>query len=47
VVPLISQFVFGQPGNAGAAPPCDPQAPLGRLIGQSGLYPRLQALPGG
>jgi virulence factor Mce-like protein len=47
VVPLISQFVFGQPANAGAAPPCDPQAPLGRLVGQGGLYPRLQALPGG
>jgi phospholipid/cholesterol/gamma-HCH transport system substrate-binding protein len=47
VVPLIAQFVFGQPQNSGAAPPCVPQQPLGRLVGQNGLYPRLQPLPGG
>jgi phospholipid/cholesterol/gamma-HCH transport system substrate-binding protein len=47
VVPQIAKFVFGVPENYGAAPPCDPQRPLGRLIGQNGLYPRLQPLPGG
>ena len=30
-----------------AAPPCVAQRPLGRLVGQGGLYPRLQPLPGG
>jgi phospholipid/cholesterol/gamma-HCH transport system substrate-binding protein len=45
LVPQIAQFVFGQPENSGAAPPCIPQRPLGRLVGQSGLYPRLQPLP--
>ena len=42
---LIDQFVFGGAQNAGAAPPCDPQEPLGRRIGQDGLFPRLQPLP--
>jgi phospholipid/cholesterol/gamma-HCH transport system substrate-binding protein len=42
----ISYFVYGSPLNRGAAPPCDPQAPLGRLAGQPGeLYPQLQPLP--
>jgi phospholipid/cholesterol/gamma-HCH transport system substrate-binding protein len=45
VVPQIAQFVFGVPENHGAAPPCVAQQPLGRLVGQSGLYPRLQPLP--
>jgi hypothetical protein len=45
LVPLISKFVFGGTDNAGAAPPCVAQQPLGRLVGQSGLYPRLQPLP--
>jgi phospholipid/cholesterol/gamma-HCH transport system substrate-binding protein len=45
VVELIQTFVFGVPENVGAAPPCDEQAPLGRLVGQSGVYPRLQPLP--
>jgi ABC-type transporter Mla subunit MlaD len=40
----ISYFTYGGSENRGAAPPCDPQAPLGRLAGQSGLYPRLQPL---
>ena len=37
---LIERFVFA----SGGAPPCKAQAPLGRLVGQSGLYPRLQPL---
>jgi phospholipid/cholesterol/gamma-HCH transport system substrate-binding protein len=45
LVPLITKFVFGGTENAGAAPPCVAQQPLGRLVGQSGLYPRLQPLP--
>jgi phospholipid/cholesterol/gamma-HCH transport system substrate-binding protein len=42
---LINQFAFGGAGQAGTAPPCDPQRPLGRLVGQSGVYPQLQELP--
>jgi phospholipid/cholesterol/gamma-HCH transport system substrate-binding protein len=45
VVPLIGRFVFGGTQNTGAAPPCIAQQPLGRLVGQSGVYPRLQPLP--
>jgi phospholipid/cholesterol/gamma-HCH transport system substrate-binding protein len=45
VVAQIDQFIFGGNQNRGKAPPCDPQAPLGRLAGQSGLFPRLQPLP--
>ena len=45
VVAQIDQFVFGGDENRGKAPPCDPQAPLGRLVGQTGLFPRLQPLP--
>ncbi len=41
----IAEFVFGGPENTGRAPVCDPQAPLGRLAGQSGVFPRLQPLP--
>jgi phospholipid/cholesterol/gamma-HCH transport system substrate-binding protein len=41
---LINQYVFGGPENTGAAPPCDPQEPLGRRIGQDGVYPRLQPI---
>jgi virulence factor Mce-like protein len=37
---LIEQFVF----SAGGAPKCVAQRPLGRLVGQSGAYPRLQQL---
>jgi phospholipid/cholesterol/gamma-HCH transport system substrate-binding protein len=42
---LVQHFIFGVPENVGKAPPCDPQAPLGRIIGQSGSFPHLQALP--
>jgi phospholipid/cholesterol/gamma-HCH transport system substrate-binding protein len=45
VVADIDKFVFGGDQNRGKAPPCDPQAPLGRVVGQSGLFPRLQPLP--
>jgi phospholipid/cholesterol/gamma-HCH transport system substrate-binding protein len=43
---LVSIYAFGDTTpNRGAAPPCDPQAPLGGLLGQSGSYPQLQPLP--
>ena len=41
----IEQFIFGGTENRGKAPPCDPQAPLGRLVGQSGQFPHLEPLP--
>jgi phospholipid/cholesterol/gamma-HCH transport system substrate-binding protein len=40
---LIDRFVF----SAGGAPQCKPQRPLGRVVGQSGAYPRLMQLPPG
>jgi ABC-type transporter Mla subunit MlaD len=44
----IQKFVFGiGTENVGRAPPCVEQAPLGRIIGQSGRYPQLQPLPEG
>jgi phospholipid/cholesterol/gamma-HCH transport system substrate-binding protein len=45
VVADIDRFIFGGSQNRGKAPPCDPQAPLGRVVGQSGMFPRLQPLP--
>lgn len=42
---LINEFVFGGPENGGKAPACDPQAPLGGTVGQSGVFPQLQPLP--
>jgi virulence factor Mce-like protein len=45
VVDQIDRFIFGGDQNRNAAPPCDPQAPLGRVVGQSGQFPRLQPLP--
>jgi phospholipid/cholesterol/gamma-HCH transport system substrate-binding protein len=43
---LIDQFAYGgQPPGAVPAPPCKPQAPLGRLLGQSGLYPHVEEAP--
>lgn len=39
----IQKFVFGiGTDNAGRAPPCVEQAPLGRLEGQPGRYPRVE-----
>jgi phospholipid/cholesterol/gamma-HCH transport system substrate-binding protein len=45
LVDAIDEFVYGGTVNRGKAPPCDPQEPLGGLVGQPGLYPRLQPLP--
>ena len=45
---LIVRYVYGGPENPDdAAPPCDEQAPLGRLAEppQAGRYPRLEPLP--
>jgi ABC-type transporter Mla subunit MlaD len=42
---LVSYFTFGGSVNRGAAPPCDPQTPLGQVVGQSGTFPRLEPLP--
>ncbi|HYP47832.1 MAG TPA: MlaD family protein [Thermoleophilaceae bacterium] len=42
---LVNKYVFGQgAGNQGKAPPCDPQRPLGRLVDQPGVFPRLERL---
>jgi virulence factor Mce-like protein len=42
---LVEKFVFGRgAGNEGKVPPCDPQTPLGRLVGQPGVFPRLEPL---
>jgi phospholipid/cholesterol/gamma-HCH transport system substrate-binding protein len=42
----IQKFVYGiGTENEGRAPPCVEQAPLGRVVGQSGRYPRLEPLP--
>jgi phospholipid/cholesterol/gamma-HCH transport system substrate-binding protein len=45
VIADIDRFIFGGDENRGKAPPCDPQAPLGRVVGQPGMFPRLQPLP--
>ena len=45
LVAQIDLFVFGGEANRGRAPPCVPQPPLGRLVGQPGMYPRLEPLP--
>jgi virulence factor Mce-like protein len=45
VVADIDRFIFGGDQNRGKAPPCDAQAPLGRFVGQPGMFPRLQPLP--
>jgi len=38
----IQQFVFTPTGPTG--PPCREQAPLGRVVGQSGRYPQLRPI---
>jgi phospholipid/cholesterol/gamma-HCH transport system substrate-binding protein len=44
----IQKFVFGiGTDNVGRAPPCIEQAPLGRVVGQSGRYPHVEPLPPG
>jgi phospholipid/cholesterol/gamma-HCH transport system substrate-binding protein len=45
LVDRVNEFVYGGTNNTGRAPPCEAQAPLGELIGQSGAYPQLQPLP--
>ena len=46
LITTLSYFTWGGPENRGAAPPCDPQAPLGRQTNAgSGTYPALQPLP--
>jgi phospholipid/cholesterol/gamma-HCH transport system substrate-binding protein len=45
VIDQIDLFIFGGDENRGKAPPCDPQAPLGRVLGQPGLFPHLEPLP--
>ncbi|MGZ4201814.1 MAG: MlaD family protein [Thermoleophilaceae bacterium] len=43
---LIQQFIYQNgPASALPAPPCKPQAPLGNLIGQPGLYPHVNRAP--
>jgi phospholipid/cholesterol/gamma-HCH transport system substrate-binding protein len=37
----VQQFALDNP----TAPPCDEQAPLGRVVGQSGKYPQVKAAP--
>jgi phospholipid/cholesterol/gamma-HCH transport system substrate-binding protein len=45
VVAQINYYTFGGTINRNAAPPCDPQTPLGQLVGQSGSFPHLEPLP--
>ena len=43
---LIEEFAFaGSSTGAVPAPPCREQAPLGRVVGQSGRYPNLLPIP--
>jgi hypothetical protein len=39
----VNQFAYNN-GNV-VAPPCDPQTPLGQLVGQSGVYPHITEEP--
>jgi phospholipid/cholesterol/gamma-HCH transport system substrate-binding protein len=43
LVDLVNQFAYNN-GNV-VAPPCDPQTPLGQLVGQSGVYPHITEEP--
>lgn len=51
LVDRVNQFVYGDPDNRGAAPPCVAQESLGQVLNQRGVlnaggtYPRLQPLP--
>jgi virulence factor Mce-like protein len=46
ILSLLNQFVFDVVNAGGeVAPPCREQAPLGRLVGQSGKYPQVQPNP--
>ena len=41
---LINKFAFNE-GQGIPAPPCVEQAPLGRLVGQTGKYPQIKRAP--
>jgi len=41
----VIEFAYGGDPAAVPSPPCKAQAPLGRLVGQSGLFPRLRPQP--
>jgi ABC-type transporter Mla subunit MlaD len=43
LVDLINQFAYA--GGNVVSPPCTPQAPLGNLVGQSGVYPHITTEP--
>jgi hypothetical protein len=46
ILSLLNQFLFDVVNAGGAvAPPCREQAPLGRLVGQSGRYPHVEPNP--
>jgi phospholipid/cholesterol/gamma-HCH transport system substrate-binding protein len=47
LVTRVNEFVYGDPFNRGRAPRCEAQRPLGRLLGQRGVFPQLQPLPEG
>ena len=38
-------YIVRRHENANAAPPCDPQTPLGQWSARAASYPRLQPLP--
>jgi|tagenome__1003787_1003787.scaffolds.fasta_scaffold20837436_1 phospholipid/cholesterol/gamma-HCH transport system substrate-binding protein len=42
---LINRFAYAGAGSNVPAPPCEEQAPLGNLIGQSGKYPHVTEAP--
>jgi virulence factor Mce-like protein len=42
-IDLVNQFAFSN--GAVPAPPCKPQAPLGRFLGQPGRYPHVERAP--
>jgi phospholipid/cholesterol/gamma-HCH transport system substrate-binding protein len=41
----VVEFAYGGNPAVVPSPPCKAQRPLGRLVGQSGVYPRLQPQP--
>jgi hypothetical protein len=43
LVSLVNEFAYNN-GNV-VSPPCDPQTPLGELVGQSGVYPHITEEP--
>jgi phospholipid/cholesterol/gamma-HCH transport system substrate-binding protein len=45
VLAVLDYYAYGDGHSRNAAPPCDPQRPLGRLVNQPGLYPELRPLP--